>query len=85
MSGYVITPSFCHDAPNKFLQNAEKINSTQVPETLTTGSVYDDLSKDMFEKYLDNKQTVEVFRIKMNLWNRLNDNLKVYSDFFFQL
>lgn len=74
MSGYTISPRFCHEAPDKFLQHAEIINSAQRPENL---SVCDNLSKEIFEKYLENKQTVEIFRNKMNLWKRMNNNLKV--------
>ncbi|XP_039298445.1 poly(A) RNA polymerase gld-2 homolog A [Nilaparvata lugens] len=62
--------------PDKFLSNTNSVQITKPPPQLTNGSVWDELSKAVWNKFLTNQQTKETYERKLNLWKSLYVYLK---------
>lgn len=71
MSEYNIFPRLYCTAPERFLQKSQSIQVKQKPNNLLTGSIYDKLSKAVWEKFEQNQQTETTFCNKMYLWKCL--------------
>ncbi|XP_043460868.1 poly(A) RNA polymerase gld-2 homolog A-like isoform X1 [Leptopilina heterotoma] len=57
--------------PDRFLEKAHYMEVTQRPDNLTTNSVWDNLSVDVWEKFISNQQTNATYINKMMLWKYL--------------
>ncbi|XP_066596030.1 poly(A) RNA polymerase gld-2 homolog A-like isoform X2 [Prorops nasuta] len=58
-------------APERFLARSHLIEVTQTPKGLVLGSAWDELSQDIWKKFMANQQTEHTFRNKMMLWKCL--------------
>ncbi|XP_023289019.1 poly(A) RNA polymerase gld-2 homolog B isoform X2 [Orussus abietinus] len=58
-------------APDRFLARSHLIEVTKIPENLITGSIWDDLSKSIWQKFMASQQTETTYRNKMMLWKHL--------------
>ncbi|XP_012135126.1 poly(A) RNA polymerase gld-2 homolog A isoform X4 [Megachile rotundata] len=58
-------------APDRFLARSHLVEVTHVPDELINGSIWDNLSKDVFSKFMVNQQTETIYRNKMMLWRYL--------------
>lgn len=72
-----VYPKHIHSPADRFIDKALSMPPTQRPSNLTTGSVYDRLSKDIWEKYERNQLTPDTFCLKMCLWRYLFFFIKV--------
>ncbi|XP_053998379.1 poly(A) RNA polymerase gld-2 homolog A-like isoform X1 [Hylaeus anthracinus] len=58
-------------APDRFLARSHLVEVTHTPDELLNGSIWDNLSKDVWSKFMLNQQTETVYRNKMMLWRYL--------------
>ncbi|KZC14446.1 PREDICTED: poly(A) RNA polymerase gld-2 homolog A-like [Dufourea novaeangliae] len=58
-------------APDRFLARSHLVEVTRTPDELLNGSIWDNLSKDIWSKFMLNQQTETVYRNKMMLWRYL--------------
>nr|XP_033342902.1 poly(A) RNA polymerase gld-2 homolog A-like isoform X1 [Megalopta genalis]XP_033342903.1 poly(A) RNA polymerase gld-2 homolog A-like isoform X1 [Megalopta genalis]XP_033342904.1 poly(A) RNA polymerase gld-2 homolog A-like isoform X1 [Megalopta genalis]XP_033342905.1 poly(A) RNA polymerase gld-2 homolog A-like isoform X1 [Megalopta genalis]XP_033342907.1 poly(A) RNA polymerase gld-2 homolog A-like isoform X1 [Megalopta genalis] len=58
-------------APDRFLARSHLVEVTHTPDDLLNGSIWDNLSKDIWSKFMLNQQTETVYRNKMMLWRYL--------------
>ncbi|XP_046487826.1 poly(A) RNA polymerase gld-2 homolog A isoform X1 [Neodiprion pinetum] len=58
-------------APDRFLARSHLIEVTKMPAKLLTGSHWDVLSQDIWEKFMTHQQTEATYRNKMMLWKYL--------------
>ncbi|RZF44342.1 hypothetical protein LSTR_LSTR013298, partial [Laodelphax striatellus] len=65
--------------PDKFLTKADLVQITKAPQQLTNGSIWDELSKAVWNKFLTNQQTKETYEKKLTLWKCLYVYLKIVS------
>ncbi|XP_076635181.1 poly(A) RNA polymerase gld-2 homolog A isoform X1 [Colletes latitarsis] len=61
----------CGIAPDRFLARSHLVEVTHTPDELLNGSVWDNLSRDVWAKFMFNQQTETVYRNKMMLWRYL--------------
>ena len=67
-------PRYCREEPDKLYKNLEVLLKTiSPPEDVELKG----LSKEIWDKFEENKQTILQFTNKINLWNRLNKEIKV--------
>ena len=64
-------------APDRFLGRSHLVEVTRRPENLLIKSVWDDLSEDIWEKFISNQQTEVTYKNKMMLWKYLFIFIKV--------
>lgn len=76
-NAYFMVPRPPLIAPDRFLSRSHVVELNMKPETLVNGSVWDDLSRSMWNKFLANQQTEQTFRKKMMLWRYLYMYIKV--------
>lgn len=67
-------PIYCSSSPDKFLQISNIILKTLEPPD---NCPFKGLSKEIWDKFNDNKQTIDKFTNKINLWKQLNKLIKV--------
>ncbi|XP_015599027.1 poly(A) RNA polymerase gld-2 homolog A isoform X3 [Cephus cinctus] len=70
LPNYSMFPRY-YIAPDRFLARSHLIQVTHVPKDLLNGSHWDDLSRDVWEKFMSNQQTETTYRNKMMLWKYL--------------
>ncbi|XP_076222957.1 poly(A) RNA polymerase gld-2 homolog A isoform X2 [Nomia melanderi] len=58
-------------APDRFLARSHLVEVIRTPDELLSGSIWDNLSKDIWSKFMVNQQTETVYRNKMMLWRYL--------------
>ncbi|XP_076167304.1 poly(A) RNA polymerase gld-2 homolog A isoform X3 [Ptiloglossa arizonensis] len=58
-------------APDRFLARSHLVEVTHTPDELLNGSIWDNLSKEIWSKFMLNQQTETVYRNKMMLWRYL--------------
>ncbi|KYN33281.1 Poly(A) RNA polymerase gld-2 like protein A [Trachymyrmex septentrionalis] len=63
-------------APDRFLARSHLVQVTSVPNNLVTGSSWDDLSEQIWRKFIAHQQTETTYRKKMMLWKHLNTYMK---------
>lgn len=66
-------------APDRFLARSHLVEVTHTPDELLNGSIWDNLSKEIWSKFMLNQQTETVYRNKMMLWRYLYVYIKVIS------
>ncbi|XP_075154293.1 uncharacterized protein LOC142227936 isoform X2 [Haematobia irritans] len=62
---------FTHTPPDRFLAKAHLIEAKEAPASLLNNSKWDNLSRDIWAKFISSQQTEETFRKKMRLWRYL--------------
>lgn len=73
----VILPNYnmyprCFITPaDRFLARSQLIEVTSAPNNLITGSMWDNLSQQIWSKFISNQQTEATYRNKMMLWKHL--------------
>lgn len=72
----------CYSPADRFLNKSHLIQAKQRPSNLLTGSVYDKLSKAIWEKFEQNQLTQSTFCHKMYLWRYLFSYIKVNISIF---
>ncbi|KAG5326766.1 GLD2A polymerase, partial [Acromyrmex charruanus] len=75
VSNYDMFPG-CIAAPDRFLARSHLVQVTSVPNNLVTGSSWDDLSEQIWRKFIAHQQTETTYRKKMMLWKHLNTYMK---------
>ncbi|KAG5306171.1 GLD2A polymerase, partial [Acromyrmex insinuator] len=75
ISNYDMFPG-CIAAPDRFLARSHLVQVTSVPNNLVTGSSWDDLSEQIWRKFIAHQQTETTYRKKMMLWKHLNTYMK---------
>ncbi|XP_012055672.1 PREDICTED: poly(A) RNA polymerase gld-2 homolog A-like [Atta cephalotes] len=75
VSNYDMFPG-CTAAPDRFLARSHLVQVTSVPNNLVTGSSWDDLSEQIWRKFIAHQQTETTYRKKMMLWKHLNTYMK---------
>ncbi|XP_028178731.1 poly(A) RNA polymerase gld-2 homolog B-like [Ostrinia furnacalis] len=63
-------------APERYLNASYPFQVKFTPDDLLTGSKWDTLSQEMWDKFVKSQQTEETFRKKMNLWRYLYITIK---------
>lgn len=63
--------------PDRFLEEVPHMEVTQRPDNLITNSIWDNLSEDVWEKFISNQQSNTTYRNKMMLWKYLYIFIKV--------
>ncbi|XP_060804391.1 poly(A) RNA polymerase gld-2 homolog B [Amyelois transitella] len=63
-------------APDRYISSAYAFQVKFTPDDLLTGSKFDTLSQEMWDKFIKSQQTEETFRKKMTLWRYLYINIK---------
>lgn len=58
-------------APDRFLAKSHLVEVTSAPNNIMTGSKWDNLSQQIWTKFLSNQQTETTYRNKMMLWKHL--------------
>ncbi|XP_011494261.1 PREDICTED: poly(A) RNA polymerase gld-2 homolog A-like isoform X2 [Ceratosolen solmsi marchali] len=66
-----VCPKYYYSPADRFLDRSHLIQTKQRPSKLLTGSVYDKLSKAIWEKFEQNQLTQSTFCHKMYLWKYL--------------
>lgn len=64
-------------APDKFLARSHLVAMTSEPSNLVCGSEWDDLSQEIWSKFISNQQTEATYKQKMMLWKHLYIYIKV--------
>ncbi|KAK9507702.1 hypothetical protein O3M35_007499 [Rhynocoris fuscipes] len=72
----MMTP-YC-TAPDRFLLRSHLMQIKHIPEELTDGSIWDQLSQSIWKRVLLNQQTEETYKRKMALWKYLYVTIKSY-------
>jgi len=67
----------CIAAPDRFLARSHLVQVTSVPNNLVTGSSWDDLSEQVWRKFITHQQTEATYKKKMMLWKHLSTYIKV--------
>ncbi|XP_059224181.1 poly(A) RNA polymerase gld-2 homolog B [Stomoxys calcitrans] len=62
---------FTHTPPDRFLARAHLIEAKEAPASLLNNSKWDNLSRDIWTKFISSQQTEETFKQKMKLWRYL--------------
>ncbi|XP_018396849.1 PREDICTED: poly(A) RNA polymerase gld-2 homolog A-like [Cyphomyrmex costatus] len=75
VSNYDMFPG-CIAAPDRFLARSHLVQVTSVPNNLVIGSSWDDLSEQIWCKFIAHQQTEVTYRKKMMLWKHLNTYMK---------
>ncbi|XP_011876768.1 PREDICTED: poly(A) RNA polymerase gld-2 homolog A-like [Vollenhovia emeryi] len=75
VSNYDMFPG-CISAPDRFLARSHLVQVTSTPSNLVTGSLWDDLSEQIWRKFITNQQTEATYKKKMMLWKQLNTYVK---------
>lgn len=68
------TSSF--SAPDRFLQRSHLMYITNKPTDLQAGNEWDEVSNAIWDKFVQNQQTEEMYRNKMELWKKLFYHIK---------
>lgn len=68
---------FTHTPPDRFLARAHLIEAKEAPASLLNNSKWDNLSQDIWSKFISCQQTEETFKQKMRLWRFLYLFIKV--------
>ncbi|XP_012530568.1 poly(A) RNA polymerase gld-2 homolog A [Monomorium pharaonis] len=63
-------------APDRFLARSHLVNVTSTPNNLVTGSSWDNLSEQIWRKFITHQQTEATYKKKMMLWKHLNTYVK---------
>ncbi|KAK3927819.1 Poly(A) RNA polymerase gld-2-like protein A [Frankliniella fusca] len=63
-------------APDRFLQRSHLIYITTKPVDLLSGNDWDEVSGAMWDKFVQNQQTENMYRNKMDLWKKLFHHIK---------
>lgn len=71
--------NYCHSSPDEFLKKSSVLKTLEPPDNFHMQG----LSKEIWHKFNDNKQTIDEFRNKINLWKQLNKWIQVF-DYFLQ-
>ncbi|XP_011703319.1 PREDICTED: poly(A) RNA polymerase gld-2 homolog A-like isoform X2 [Wasmannia auropunctata] len=72
----------CIAAPDRFLARSHSVQVTSVPKNLLTGSSWDDLSEQVWRKFIAHQQTETTYKKKMMLWKHLNTYIKtIYPNY----
>ncbi|RLU25606.1 hypothetical protein DMN91_001763 [Ooceraea biroi] len=58
-------------APDRFLARSHLVTMTSTPSNLVCGSIWDNLSREIWSKFISNQQTEATYRKKMMLWKHL--------------
>ncbi|KAL0109212.1 hypothetical protein PUN28_014359 [Cardiocondyla obscurior] len=64
-------------APDRFLARSHLIQVTSTPNNLVTGSSWDDLSKQVWDKFITHQQTEITYKKKIMLWKHLNALMRI--------
>lgn len=64
-------------APDRFLAKSHLVEVTSAPNNIMIGSKWDNLSQQIWAKFLSNQQTEATYRNKMMLWKHLYYYIKV--------
>ncbi|XP_025989876.2 poly(A) RNA polymerase gld-2 homolog A isoform X2 [Solenopsis invicta] len=63
-------------APDRFLARSHLVQLTSTPNNLVAGSSWDDLSEQIWRKFITHQQTEATYKKKMMLWKHLNTYVK---------
>jgi len=66
-------------APDRFLARSHLVAMTSAPNNLVCGSIWDNLSQEIWSKFISNQQTEATYKKKMMLWKHLYIYIKVKS------
>lgn len=64
-------------APDRYLARSKLVEVKDTPDNLVTGSKWDQLSTQVWNKFISNQQTTENYVNKMNLFKHLYHLIKV--------
>lgn len=64
-------------APDRYLANSHLMEVTSTPKNIMTGSKWDNLSQEIWSKFISNQQTEATYKNKMMLWKSLYVYIKV--------
>lgn len=63
--------------PDRYLARSQTVEVRDTPRQLVSGSKWDQLSSDIWHKFIANQQTSENYINKMNLFKRIYSPIKV--------
>lgn len=75
-SGTMTHSTTSFSAPDRFLQRSHLMYITTKPVDLLSGNDWDEVSGAMWDKFVQNQQTEDVYRNKMELWKKLFYHIK---------
>lgn len=75
-SGTVTHSTSGFSAPDRFLQRSHLMYITSKPSDLLAGNEWDEVTGAIWEKFVQNQQTEEMYRNKMQLWKDLFYHIK---------
>lgn len=75
-SGTMVHSTSGFSAPDRFLQRSHLMYITDKPTDLLAGNEWDEVSASMWDKFVQNQQTEDMYRNKMELWKKLFFHIK---------